>query len=443
MVTRKQLIELGLELRFRAELSMEEERGPIYGAISVQSQGLTLYHMIELLESQGPSTLRSFVERMESDGKRSTVSIVGEGGYRVIKQFLETETVEHPKVGELISIVDEQLRKNKESRVLIFTQYRDTASHLVEALNRVDGVRAERFVGQAMKVGDRGLTQDEQSRMIEDFRRGTVNILCATSVGEEGLDIPEVDLVVFYEPVPSEIRYIQRKGRTGRRMPGRVIILASAGTSDEVFLDISRSKAERMKAVVQSLNERLRPVMRLGKMPPPDPMTEAELERLRRAFPGAPTTHEIEDREKLVQFDATVRMAMQALYMRVLESDMKGLGKEELISELESEGFSRRISELALKRLTRSKRVLGGLEKVSVPIQEIQGAKVMTVTVVKIALGGALVVLDGNFEARLEASNYDGPRELIKKGSSFRALCELYESSGELNVNVRQVVGLG
>ena len=122
---------------------------------------------------------------------------------------------------------------------------------------------------------------------------------------------------------------------------------------------------------------------------------------------------------------------------------MKGLSREELISELETDGFSRRVCELALKRLTRSKRLFsGGLKKVSVPIQEIPGAKVMTVTVVKIALGGAMVMLDGNFEVRLESSNYDGPRELINRGSSFRALCELYESSGELNVNVRQVVGL-
>ena len=46
--------------------------------------------------------------------------------------------------------------------------------------------------------------------------------LVATSIAEEGLDIPEVDLVVFYEPIPSEIRYIQRRGRTGRKTAGNV-----------------------------------------------------------------------------------------------------------------------------------------------------------------------------------------------------------------------------
>jgi ERCC4-related helicase len=80
----------------------------------------------------------------------------------------------------------------------------------------MEGVRAERFVGQASKLRDRGLTQDEQASLIEDLRKGYVNTLCCTSIAVAGLDIPEVDLVVFYEPIPSEIRYIQRRGRTGR-----------------------------------------------------------------------------------------------------------------------------------------------------------------------------------------------------------------------------------
>ncbi len=66
----------------------------------------------------------------------------------------------------------------------------------------------------------------------------------------------------------------------------------------------------------------------------------------------------------------------------------------------------------------------------------------MTVTVVKIALGGAQVMPDGSFEVRLESSNYDGPRGLSRKDSSLMARCELCESSARLNVNVRQVVGL-
>jgi ERCC4-related helicase len=54
------------------------------------------------------------------------------------------------------------------------------------------------------------MSQEEQSAVLESFRNGEFDVLVATSIAEEGLDIPEVDLVVFYEPIPSEIRYIQR-----------------------------------------------------------------------------------------------------------------------------------------------------------------------------------------------------------------------------------------
>jgi Fanconi anemia group M protein len=64
----------------------------------------------------------------------------------------------------------------------------------------------------------------------------------------------------------------------------------------------------------------------------------------------------------------------------------------------------------------------------------------MMIEVEKVLEGGAIVSIDDKWHARLEATNYNGPRELIKKGKKFKALCELYQSSGTLNLNVRQVV---
>ena len=88
-----------------------------------------------------------------------------------------------------------------------------------------NGINASRFVGQAKRELDIGMRQDEQSAILESFKNEEFDVLVATSIAEEGLDIPQVDLVVFYEPIPSEIRYIQRRGRTGRKSSGRVIIL--------------------------------------------------------------------------------------------------------------------------------------------------------------------------------------------------------------------------
>ena len=82
-------------------------------------------------------------------------------------------------------------------------------------------------------------------------------MLVATSIGEEGLDIPAVDAVIFYEPIPSEIRNIQRKGRAGRMKFGQVIILVASRTKDETYLMISRLREKRMRDLVLKIKQRL------------------------------------------------------------------------------------------------------------------------------------------------------------------------------------------
>ena len=82
-------------------------------------------------------------------------------------------------------------------------------------------------------------------------------MLVATSIGEEGLDIPSVDTVIFYEPIPSEIRNIQRKGRAGRIKFGQVVILVTRGTKDETYLMISRFRERRMRDLVLKIRDRL------------------------------------------------------------------------------------------------------------------------------------------------------------------------------------------
>ncbi len=101
------------------------------------------------------------------------------------------------------------------------------------------------------------MNQEQQRLALEKLRSGETNALIATSIAEEGLDIPEVDHVVFYEPVPSEIRYIQRRGRTGRRVAGKVTILIAEGTVDEAFYWSSISRARKMKRIISQLNRKL------------------------------------------------------------------------------------------------------------------------------------------------------------------------------------------
>ena len=108
----------------------------------------------------------------------------------------------------------------------------------------------EKFIGQSMKMDDMGYSQRRQIEILNDFKEDKVDILIATSVAEEGLDIPNVDSIIFYEPVPSEIRLIQRRGRTGRFAEGRCYILLTDDTVDVPFHKVALRKEDTMNAIL-------------------------------------------------------------------------------------------------------------------------------------------------------------------------------------------------
>ncbi|MEM3583945.1 MAG: helicase-related protein [Nitrososphaerales archaeon] len=441
-VTRKQLIELGAELRYNAEMSIEEERGPIYQAIIQQSLALTISHMLELLETQGAYTLKAFIEKMENNDKRSHAMLMREDIYGELLDLLNGKCyVEHPKVEMLKQVVKDQLTKNLNSRILVFTQFRDTATHLVEELNKLDNVKAERFVGQANRFGDKGLTQEQQASLIDDLRKGYLNTLVATSIAEEGLDIPEVDLVVFYEPIPSEIRYIQRRGRTGRKTAGRVVILATNDTYDMIYLYASSRRVKMMRSIASKLNSILKPVLRMKIKPALNPMTQEEILRIQlvSGLKREPllVTSEL---EKFKDLSREIERAERIIYLKILEKGVLGLNDDELYYEMEKEGFNKGVVKAALSKLIKKKHVASEYNLLSIPIKSIPGARIMNVEIEKVMAGQAIVWVNGKWRARLLPENYNGPKEMIRKGSIFKALCELYHDSGVLCVKVRQVV---
>jgi Fanconi anemia group M protein len=162
---------------------------------------------------------------------------------------------EHPKIQKLKEIVLEEIKKNPNAKILIFSQYRDTVSKIKNDLEK-QGVRAAIFIGQAKKKLT-GLSQKEQQLVLHRFKQGEINALIATSIGEEGLDIPEVNLVIFYEPIPSAIRKIQRAGRTARLKPGRLVILMTQGTRDESYHWASYHKEKRMYNILDQVKKDL------------------------------------------------------------------------------------------------------------------------------------------------------------------------------------------
>jgi len=223
----------------------------IFTAMSVLAEMMKVNHAIEMVETQGLEPLRKYLEKLDAEASSKSATkaakrLMDDLYMRKALYRVKECEVEHPKLEFVRKIVSEQLKGSPNSRVIVFTNYRDTAEIVANALSTVPGIIPIRFVGQASRRKDKGLTQKQQVEILDKFRAGEYNVLVATSVAEEGLDIPATDLVLFYEPIPSEIRSIQRKGRTGRQHKGRVIVLVTKGTRDEAYYWSSKNKEKKM-----------------------------------------------------------------------------------------------------------------------------------------------------------------------------------------------------
>ncbi|CAD5244682.1 DEAD/DEAH box helicase [Thermococcus camini] len=230
-----------------------------------QAKAVKLQHAIELLETQGLTALRAYLKKLREDKRtKSSRQLMEDPRMRKVVYLLvqaKENGVDHPKMERLKELVKRQLERKPDSKVIVFTNYRDTGRRIVEELKAM-GIAAERFIGQASRGKDKGMSQKKQKEVLDRFSRAEFNVLVATSVGEEGLDVPEVDLVVFYEPVPSAIRSIQRRGRTGRHRPGKVVILMARGTRDEAYYWSSKRKEKGMFDAIRTIArelERARP----------------------------------------------------------------------------------------------------------------------------------------------------------------------------------------
>ncbi|PWN30831.1 P-loop containing nucleoside triphosphate hydrolase protein [Jaminaea rosea] len=144
----------------------------------------------------------------------------------------------HPKMIKCVDVIlDHFSRETQDSstRVMVFCSLREAVHEIVDLLNQQEGVKATPFIGQASDKRGRGLTQKEQQEIIQKFKQGTYNVIVATSIGEEGLDIGEVDLIVCYEAVKDSVRMLQRVGRTGRKREGRIVVLMTEGPESSVW----------------------------------------------------------------------------------------------------------------------------------------------------------------------------------------------------------------
>jgi len=255
-LTKTDLLDLQRDLR--TKISNGEMGDEDWKAISIAAGLMKLMYGVELFESQEVSTAYTYFNnffRAGGDSSKAaeelTLDINFRDAFGKISK-LNKNGIKHPKLKKLEELVFNSINKNKDLRIIIFAQYRESAQKIVEELTKVKEIRPHVFVGQAKK-GDVKMTQKIQKQVLDDFRNGEINVLVSTSVGEEGLDIPKVDQVIFYEPVASAIRSIQRIGRTGRFNEGIAYIMQTKGTRDIVTSHIANAKERKMYKSLDSL----------------------------------------------------------------------------------------------------------------------------------------------------------------------------------------------
>jgi Fanconi anemia group M protein len=244
--------------RMRGQLKqmMDNDLSDGYKGMSTHAEVMKLRRATELVETQSVESVRRYFERQREAARSSGASkasqrMVADPKVREAMRKAESFDGLHPKFSKARILLAETLGINEGERAILFTESRDTAEALVEFLSASFDVR--KFVGQGDKDGSDGMSQKQQQETLQEFKDGEFEVLVSTSVAEEGLDVPEVDLVCFYEPVPTAIRSIQRKGRTGRQAEGKVVVLMAEDTRDEAFFWISRRREKKMSSQLAEL----------------------------------------------------------------------------------------------------------------------------------------------------------------------------------------------
>jgi Fanconi anemia group M protein len=222
------------------------------------AEAIKLEHAIELLETQGLYSLYEYLKKLEASKKRTDKKLMKDPRmrevFKIVEDLQKRET-DHPKLEKLQEIVKNLVQEKPDVKIIIFANYRSTVDKINKLL-KDDGINSEILVGQATKER-KGLTQQEQIDVLKRFSEKEFNVLIGTSVSEEGLDVPAVDFAIFYEPVPSEIRTIQRRGRVGRQVAGKTIFLITKKTRDEAYYWTAFNKEKRMKGILYDMKEKM------------------------------------------------------------------------------------------------------------------------------------------------------------------------------------------
>ena len=515
-VYRKDLLSLGDHLKSSIADS-DNKNFFLYAALKYQSMSMTLLYCRDLIESQGSFSLKKFFDKYGDDDVAPTKTyreLLSDPRIQKVVEMLNSDSMfSHPKLQNVLSIVRDFLfvktatntgvlkidhavdapENNpddasmpsvtaglNQKKILIFAQYRDTLEEITNLLNE-NGIPSKGFYGQSNKKNQKGINQDKQLSILGDFKKGTFPVLVATSVAEEGLDIPNVDLVVFYEPVPSEIRFIQRKGRTGRFSDGNVVVLVANDSIDSKYLEIAHKKIVRMKSVLKNIDMVLNPIdkrpfsvpekMRVPETnfnpysggddnddcfnPVMDSISSNSARRVKHFLrklsyqkkdagngQSSSVNNDLEhlyDVSLALDGRKIVEKAQRQIHDLLAKSGKNGLEMAYLQDIIK---YDNDVIGKAVKNLEKLKRIVWINKKTISLMDSIKfiPGKRYSIFIENVLSGKAVVIVNEKWHASLNYFDYAGPRALLKKGNTFDIIGELYKKNGILCLAVKKTM---
>lgn len=245
-------------LSFQNYLFLEAKRGnkASYYGVSLTSGAIKLTHALELLETQGLKSFSKFMEKLQNETSKASISINKEPQIKKARELLEKlkeNNLDHPKLNKLIEIIKEELKNNLNLKIIIFANFRDTVKNIVNELKKIPDASPIELIGQK-----EGVTQKQQLETIKLFEEGKYNIICCTSIGEEGISLGQLNIAIFFDQAPSGIRRIQRTGRVGRLKAGKIIHLITKNTRDQAYYWKSHRDVKKMKNIISRMQTKLK-----------------------------------------------------------------------------------------------------------------------------------------------------------------------------------------
>ncbi|BFZ53397.1 3'-5' DNA helicase [Savitreella phatthalungensis] len=257
--------------------NMTARNGPNLGIVYNTGAYLsTLAHGMTMLNEHGVRPFLTMMTELDEAGSaagRSKLppSVRGNDGWHNMLREMRRLTSDpgyygHPKLDKLSAVLLNHFSQaedagEKGTRAMVFTSLRVSADAILAILKQhAPLIRPTPFFGQgkgSSGAKESGMTQKEQKATIAQFKQGKYNVIVATSVGEEGLDIGEIDLIICYDTSSSPARMLQRMGRTGRKRDGKVFILCCRGKEENAWIKAKDSHRVMSSKIEQGVDIKL------------------------------------------------------------------------------------------------------------------------------------------------------------------------------------------